>query len=145
MNNFKILKWLKQECTNIFIWIELFFQVQHFQWQLIFIVIAVLRSDWFLKIHSNSEIETFIFLWLQRKNEQSIRWEISGFCLLLFCQNKRFHSFLSLYIFEESVFIFQFLSDKMHNYVLFDIIVHFIIQKLKNKHIFLKKYTNWES
>ena len=69
-------------------------------------------------------------------------------------------------LFEESVFIFQFLNNKMHNYalfdvivhfviqklndeiqsyVLFDIIVHFIIQKLKNKHTFLKKYTNWES
>ena len=28
-------------------------------------------------------------------------------------------------------------------YVLFDIIVNFTIQKLKNKHIFIKKYTNW--
>ena len=27
-------------------------------------------------------------------------------------------------------------------YALFDIIVHFTIQKLKNKHTFLKKYTN---
>ena len=27
--------------------------------------------------------------------------------------------------------------------VLFDIIVNSIIQKLKNKHTFLKKYTNW--
>ena len=35
--------------------------------------------------------------------------------------------------------IFQFLNDKIHNYVLFDIIVNFIIQKLKNKHTFLKK------
>ena len=41
-------------------------------------------------------------------------------------------------IFEESVFIFQFLNNKMHNYALFDVIVHFIIQKLKNKHTFLK-------
>ena len=41
-------------------------------------------------------------------------------------------SFLS---FEKSVFIFQILNDKMRNYVL---IVHFIIQKLKNKHTFLK-------
>ena len=41
-------------------------------------------------------------------------------------------------IFEESVFIFQFLNDKMHNYVLFNTFVHFIIQKLKNKHTFLK-------
>jgi hypothetical protein len=66
------------------------------------------------------------------------RWEISGICLLSFCQNERFLSFLSLYIFEENVFIFQFLNDKIHSYVVFDIIVHFIIQKLKNKHTFLK-------
>ena len=39
-------------------------------------------------------------------------------------------------------FVFQFLNDKMHSYVVFDISVHFIIQKLKNKHTFLKKYTN---
>jgi hypothetical protein len=30
-------------------------------------------------------------------------------------------------------------------YALFDVIVHFIIKKSKNKHTFLKKYTNWES
>jgi hypothetical protein len=36
------------------------------------------------------------------------------------------------------VFIFQFLNDKLHSYVVFDIIVHFIIQNLKNKHTFLK-------
>ena len=53
-----------------------------------------------------------------------------------------FSAFSVCIFFEESVFIFQFLNDKMHNYVLFDIIVHFIIQKLKNKHSFLKKYTN---
>ena len=47
--------------------------------------------------------------------------------------------------FEEREFIFQFFNNKMHSYVLFDIIVHFNIQKLKNKHTFLKKYTNWES
>ena len=35
--------------------------------------------------------------------------------------------------------IFQFLNDKIHNYVFFDIIVNFIIQKLKNRHTFLKK------
>ena len=48
-------------------------------------------------------------------------------------------------LFEESVFIFQFLNDKMHNYVKQNIIINFIIQKLKNKHTLLKKYTNWES
>ena len=41
-------------------------------------------------------------------------------------------------LFEENVFIFQVLNDKIHSYVVFDIIVHFIIQKLKNKHTFLK-------
>jgi hypothetical protein len=40
------------------------------------------------------------------------------------------------------VFIFQFLNDKMHNYVKQNITVSFNIQKLKNKHTFLKKYTN---
>ena len=36
-------------------------------------------------------------------------------------------------LFEEIVFFFQFFNDKIHNYVLFAIIVHFNIQKLKNK------------
>ena len=49
---------------------------------------------------------------------------------------------LSFAQFEESVFILHFLNDKIYNYVLFDIIVNFIIQKLKNIHTFLKKYTN---
>ena len=40
-------------------------------------------------------------------------WEIYGFCLLSFCQNERFLSFLSLYIFEENVFIFQFLNAQL--------------------------------
>ena len=39
---------------------------------------------------------------------------------------------------EESVFVFQFLNNKMHNYVFFNTFVHFFIQKLKNKHFFLK-------
>ena len=43
----------------------------------------------------------------------------------------------------QSVFIFQILNDEIHNYVLFDIIVNFIIRKLKNKHTFPQKYTNW--
>jgi hypothetical protein len=34
------------------------------------------------------------------------------------------------------------LNDEIHNYVLFDIIVNFIIQKLKNKHTFPQKSTN---
>ena len=34
--------------------------------------------------------------------------------------------------------IFQFLNNRIHNDVLFDMIVDFIIQKLKNKHTFLK-------
>ena len=40
------------------------------------------------------------------------------------------------------VFIFQFLNDKIYNYVFVDIIVNFIIQKLKNIHAFLKKLQN---
>ena len=67
-------------------------------------------------------------------HKDGLRCKISGFSLFLFCQNERFLSFLSLYNFEGSVFIFQFLNDKLHNYVLFDKIVHFIFKKLKNKH-----------
>ena len=48
-------------------------------------------------------------------------------------------------LFMKNVFIFHFLIDKIHSYFVFDIIVHFIIKKLKNKHIFLKKCINWES
>ena len=48
-------------------------------------------------------------------------------------------------IFEKSAFIFQFLNNKMYRYILFDINVHFFIQKLKNKYNFIQKYTNWES
>ena len=44
-------------------------------------------------------------------------------------------SSLSLY---KSLFIFQILNVKMYNYGKRNIIVHFIIQKLKNKHTFLK-------
>ena len=33
---------------------------------------------------------------------------------------------LSLYIFDEGVFIFQFLNDKIYTYLLFDIILNFI-------------------
>ena len=38
---------------------------------------------------------------------------------------------LSFSQFEESVLIFQFLNDKIHNYELFDIILNFVSQKLK--------------
>ena len=51
------------------------------------------------------------------QQQANLSWEISGFSLLSFCQNERFFSFLSLHIFDESEFIFQFLNDKMHNYV----------------------------
>ena len=62
---------------------------------------------------------------------RSFRCEISGFCLLSFCQNERTYLCSVCLLFEESVFIFQFLKDKIFNYVLFDIIVSCIIQKLK--------------
>ena len=55
-------------------------------------------------------------------------FEISGFCLLSFSQNERTQLSSVCRLFEESVFIFPFLTDKMYNYVLFDTIV-FIIQK----------------
>ena len=50
----------------------------------------------------------------------------------------------SVYIFfGESVFTFQFLNAKIHNYVKKNhIFVNSIIQKLKSKHTFLKKYKN---
>ena len=41
---------------------------------------------------------------------------------------------LSFLSFEESMFIIKFFNLKILSYVLFDKIVHFIIQKLKNKH-----------
>ena len=44
----------------------------------------------------------------------------------------------------KSVFSFKFLNDKIYNYVKQNIIVKFIIQKLKNDHTFLNKYTNCE-
>ena len=37
------------------------------------------------------------------------------------------------------MFIFQFLNDKIHSYVVFDIIVHFVIQKLSFKNIQTEK------
>ena len=49
---------------------------------------------------------------------------------------------LSFLNFEGSAFIFQFLNNEMHKCVKQNIIVHFIIQKLKNEHTFLKKYRN---
>ena len=36
------------------------------------------------------------------------------------------------------MFTFQFVNDTIPNYVFFDVIVNFIIQKLKKKHTFLK-------
>ena len=46
------------------------------------------------------------------------------------------------FLLSRSVFTFQFLNDTIHNYVKVTIIVNCIIQKLKSKHTFLKKYTN---
>ena len=47
-------------------------------------------------------------------------------------------SLLSLYNFLRMCVYFSIFDDKMHNYVKQNIIVHFIIQKLKNKHTFHK-------
>ena len=43
-----------------------------------------------------------------------------------------------VHLFKNVWVFFQFLNDKIHNYVKQNIIVHFNIQKLKNKHTFLK-------
>ena len=64
------------------------------------------------------------------------RCEIFGFFLLSFPQNERkIYYFCSVCIFFQGiVFTFQILNDRIHNYVVFfDIIVNFIIQKLKSK------------
>ena len=45
------------------------------------------------------------------------RCEIYGFCLLPFCQNERTYLCSVCILFEESVFIFQFLNYKLYNYV----------------------------
>ena len=45
---------------------------------------------------------------------------------------------LSFYTFRGNWVFFQFFNDKIHNCVLFAIIVHFNIQKLKNKHTFVQ-------
>ena len=63
------------------------------------------------------------------KREKNVFVLLSYFCLVCI-------------FFEGSVFTFKFLNDKIHNYVKKNIIVNFIIQKLKSKHTSLKKYTN---
>ena len=57
------------------------------------------------------------------------RCEIFGFCLLSFCQKERTQLCSVCILFEESVFIFHFLNDKIYNHVKQNIIVNFIIQK----------------
>ena len=52
-------------------------------------------------------------------------------------------------LFEKSVFIIQFLNDKMHNYAKQNITKNFNIKKMNNKHTFLKtektKFSRWEN
>ena len=43
------------------------------------------------------------------------------------------------------MFIFQFFNDKIHSYVVFDTILHSIIQKLKNKQTFLQNIQTEEA
>ena len=66
----------------------------------------------------------------------SLGWEIFGVCVLLFCQNER--------IYFLSVFIFQFLNNKMHNYVKQNVTVHFIIQKVYKLRK-LRKFSFWQN
>ena len=58
------------------------------------------------------------------------RCEISCFCPLFFCQIERTQLCSVCILFGESVFIFQFLKDKIHNYFKQNVIVNFINQKL---------------
>ena len=52
---------------------------------------------------------------------------------------------LAFSVLRKMCLFFNFWIKKMHKCVKQNIILHFIIKKLKNKHTFLKKYTNWES
>jgi hypothetical protein len=73
--------------------------------------------------------------------------EVMGAKYLFFvfsCSFKlREHGFAQFVYFVRKVFVcFQFLKDEIHNYVKKTYFVNFIIQNLKNKHTFLKKYTH---
>ena len=61
---------------------------------------------------------------------------LTHLCILLFKFSRREN--LVFILFEEIVFFFQFFNDKIHNCVLFAIIVHFNIQKLRNKQTFIQ-------
>ena len=59
----------------------------------------VVEHFWGLDLTSHIMFEHTKQCHQNMKEERLLRWEISGFSLLLFCQNERFLSFLSLYIF----------------------------------------------
>ena len=64
-------------------------------------------------------------------------------CQVFWRNERNIYYFCSVCIFfEGSVFTFQFWMIKF-TIMFFEIIVDFIIQKLKSKHNSLKKYTNW--
>ena len=52
-------------------------------------------------------------------------WPVIPFSWNNFAQLNKSKSWVQNILWEESVFIFQFLNDEMHNHVLFDIIMHF--------------------
>ena len=81
-------------------------------------------------MHNYVLFNTFVHFFIQKlKNKHTfLKTEEAKF-------SRRENLFFIL--FEEIVF-FQFFNDKIHNYVLFAIIVHFNIQKLKNKHTFIQ-------
>ena len=114
-----------------------------------------MRNIWLLSpLILSKQVEiVFIFQFLNDKIQNLVKQNTIVNSIIQKLKNK--HTFLKnkkakfsqrenlvFILFEESVFIFQLLNNKMHNYVLFNTFVHFIIQKLKNKHTFLKKHAN---
>ena len=77
----------------------------------------VVEHFWGLDLTSHIMFEHTKQCHQNMKEERLLRWEISGFSLLSFCQISHFSAFSFCIFFEESVFIFQFLNDKIHNYV----------------------------
>ena len=79
-------------------------------------------------------------LLIESRNRECLRCGIFGFCLLSFPQNKRKINLVchSLYIFWEKCVCFFIFECRKCQIDFFDIIVNFIIQKLKSKHNSLK-------
>ena len=112
------------------------------KWEdLAFSVCIIFEKSVFIFQFLNDEMHNYV-----KHNCFSLKnWKINTLSSKSIQSEKTKFSRLSFLSFEKSVFIFQFLNNKTHKCIKQNIIVHFIIQKLKNKHTFLKNYTNWES